>query len=83
MKTTVELPDDLLRTLKATAAQEGRSLKDVLIDLIRSALRANKAKPTKKAPLKPNDWPILPSKPAKPGKEITPDRLYEILYGGE
>ncbi len=79
MKTTVELPDDLLRTLKAKAANEGRSLKDVLVDMLRSALQSKK--PKAKAASKPNDWPIIETKKAKPGQEITPDRLYEILYG--
>lgn len=79
MKTTIELPDDLLRTLKAKAANEGRSLKDVLVDMLRAALRSSKPKP--KAATKPYDWPIIESRRAEPGEEITPDRLYEILYG--
>ena len=30
MKTTVELPDELMRTVKVLAAKEGRMLKDVM-----------------------------------------------------
>jgi hypothetical protein len=38
MKTTVELPADLLRRAKAEAALQGRSFKDLLIDAIREKL---------------------------------------------
>jgi hypothetical protein len=38
MKTTVELPADLLRQLKAEAALAGRSMKDLLVEAIRARL---------------------------------------------
>lgn len=38
MKTTIELPDDLFRTAKATAAREGRSLKELFTDALRDHL---------------------------------------------
>ncbi len=38
MKTTLDLPDDLMREVKIRAAQEGRKLKDLLAEAIRTGL---------------------------------------------
>jgi hypothetical protein len=38
MKTTIELPDELLREAKAAAARQGTSLKEVLTAALRSHL---------------------------------------------
>ncbi|MCL4203746.1 MAG: hypothetical protein KJ000_14695 [Pirellulaceae bacterium] len=38
MKTTLDLPSDLVQEIKLRAANEGRTLKDVAADLLRSAL---------------------------------------------
>jgi plasmid stability protein len=40
MKTTLDLPDDLMREVKIRAAQEGRKLKDLLAEVIRAGLDA-------------------------------------------
>jgi plasmid stability protein len=37
MRTTVDLPDDLLSEARARAAREGRSLSDVVGDAVRSS----------------------------------------------
>jgi hypothetical protein len=42
VKTTIEIPDELLRMAKATAAKEGRSLKEVLTVALRNHLRHTK-----------------------------------------
>lgn len=34
MRTTVELPDELLRELKSLAARRGRSMKEIVLDAI-------------------------------------------------
>jgi hypothetical protein len=53
VKTTVEIPDALFRQAKATAAQQGTSLKDFLTDAVRERLRkispANTDKPWMRA----------------------------------
>jgi len=41
VKTTIELPDPLLRRAKATAAQRGESLKDLFETALRSHLDAS------------------------------------------
>jgi plasmid stability protein len=38
MKTTLDLPDDLMRAVKIRAAESNRRLKDVVADALRSAL---------------------------------------------
>jgi hypothetical protein len=38
MKTTLDLPNDLVREVKLRAVNEGRNLKDVVADLIRRGL---------------------------------------------
>lgn len=40
MKTTLDLPDDLMREVKIRAAQQGKKLKDVMADTLRSGLGA-------------------------------------------
>ena len=40
MRTTFDLPDALMRNLKARAALEGRSLRDLTLELIERGLRA-------------------------------------------
>ena len=40
MRTTLDLPDELMRHLKARAALERRSLRDLALDLIERGLRA-------------------------------------------
>ncbi len=38
MKTTLDLPDDLMREMKIRAATQGKKLKDVMADTLRSGL---------------------------------------------
>lgn len=80
MKTTLELPDDLMREIKVRAAEEGRTIKDLLTELLRRAI--GPAKPKKKRILKYKDLPVRRGgKPAAPGKEMTPERVAQILWG--
>ena len=40
MKTTVDLPDELIKEIKLLAVDEGRKLKDVVAELLRQGLNA-------------------------------------------
>ena len=40
MRTTLDLPDELMRNLKARAALEGRSLRDLVLELVTRGLQA-------------------------------------------
>jgi hypothetical protein len=42
MKTTLELPDDLFRSAKIAAAQQGRSLKHLFTEALREKLKGPK-----------------------------------------
>ncbi|MCI0331689.1 MAG: hypothetical protein L0228_00510 [Planctomycetes bacterium] len=48
MKTTVEIPDALYRQIKARAALQGQTIKDFLVEAVRSKIASDKAKPKKK-----------------------------------
>ncbi len=43
MRTTIDLPDALLKHLKARAALEGRTLRDLVVDLVEKGLNAREA----------------------------------------
>ena len=78
MKTTLDLPDELMRAAKIRAATEGRRLKDVVADLMRSGLAqegAGAAKVRRKVRL-----PLVEcAHGASPATEMTPARLAELL----
>jgi hypothetical protein len=46
MKTTLDLPDDLMREVKIRAAQQGRKLKDLLAEAIRIGLETGSPQAT-------------------------------------
>jgi hypothetical protein len=59
LKTTVEIPDTLFRKAKATAAERGISLKDLLTDAVREHLQRSNdvsAKNGVSAPAPPPVW---------------------------
>jgi plasmid stability protein len=77
MKTTLDLPDDLMRAIKIRAAREDRKLKDLVAELLRRGMEqewpAPRARHRVKLPL------IRGGRPATPQDEITPERIHEIL----
>lgn len=52
MKTTVELPDDLFRAAKATAARQGRSLREFFTEALQEKLRDERLE----GPAPPPPW---------------------------
>jgi hypothetical protein len=81
VKTTVELPDDLMRDLKIKAAREDRKLKDVMAELLRQSLYVE-SKPQK--PLNRLTFPLFESThAAAPGMTLTPDELDALLLEEE
>ena len=78
MKTTLELPDELMRAVKIRAVNEGRRIKDVMAELIRRGLSevpepAGSAMTQVRVPL------IECAHSAGPDDEMTPERVADIL----
>jgi hypothetical protein len=73
MRTTVDIPDPLYRQLKARAATEGRSVKELILRGVHVELHRTPPKPRARIKL-----PIVPSK--KPGiLRIDNAGIYEIV----
>jgi plasmid stability protein len=85
MKTTLDLPDELVREIKVKAAREGRKLKDAVADLLRAGLAAGKAKATARAARKKNQrLPLVKCRhAATPATEMTPERIADVLLRQE
>ncbi len=84
MKTTLDLPDDLVRRLKLRALQDGRKLKDAVADILRAGLAAQKRQsPTDVAIVvkdRKTGLPVIQCRRAAPrGQELTPERVAEVL----
>jgi hypothetical protein len=82
MKTTVELPDDLVRAIKLRAVVEDKKLKDLIEELLRFGLRENgqgsqQARHRVKLPL------VEVAHEAVPGDEPTPERVAQFLIDEE
>lgn len=81
MKMTFELPADLARQLKVRAAEEGVKLKDLVAEACRQLLAFPNKKKTKASAHKPLPTFFKGGRPAKPGEELTPEKVDEILWG--
>ena len=67
MKTTLDLPDSLVRDIKLRAVLEGRKLKDVVADLLRAGLTPSSGKSGRqKGPALPKTLPLIQVRPAAP-----------------
>lgn len=82
MKTTIDLPDGLMRAVKMRAVRENRKLKDVVADLLTRGLAEATASPDR-----PNRRVRLPlvrcAHHARPEEEMTPERVAEVLLEDE
>lgn len=78
MKTTLDLPDELMRAVKNRAVEENRKLKDTIADLLRRGLAQEQGpQPEVRRRLK---LPLVEcAHEAGPGDEMTPERVAEAL----
>jgi hypothetical protein len=82
MKTTLDLPDELMREVKHRAVEENRRLKDTVAELLRIGLAQSLSEP--ELILEPGKLPLIRvGRKAKPGEELTPERMKEILLQEE
>jgi len=80
MKITVDLPADIVRQLQMRAAEKGIKLKDLITEACLTFLDQHSKQ--KKDKSKKLPFPIFKGgHPAKPGEELTPERVDEILWG--
>ena len=82
MKTTLDLPDDLVRAVKIRAVEENKKLKDTIAELLRRGLAQEQgpkagARRRLKLPL------VECAHEARPGEEMTPERVAEVLLDEE
>jgi plasmid stability protein len=74
-RTTIALEDDLLRQLKMRAAEEGRSLQDLVGDLLKHSLAEPLKEPYR---LRLQCWEAR----EQPGVDILDrDKLYDLMDG--
>lgn len=78
MKTTLDIPDDLLRKMKLLAVHEHRKFKDVAAEIFRRGL-ASQEKPARNT-LRRVKLPLIKCRhPAVPASEMTPEQVAEVL----
>jgi plasmid stability protein len=81
MKTTLDLPDDLMREVKIRAVKRNRKLKEEIADLLRRGLsqRASGRKLRHRV-----TFPIVEcAHEALPGEQMTPERVASVLVAEE
>lgn len=81
VKTTLELPDELMRTVKIRAVRENRKLKDMIAILLQRGLAQEEGAP------RVHERVQLPlvycAHPARPEEEMTPERVADVLHDEE
>ncbi|HRF78946.1 MAG TPA: hypothetical protein PL070_02560 [Flavobacteriales bacterium] len=80
MKMTFDLPADVAKRLRIKAAEEGLKLKDLIAEACRNFL--DQPKGGKKFKASKSPFPFFKGgHPAKPGEELTPEKVDGILWG--
>jgi plasmid stability protein len=81
-RTTLELPDDLMRAVRIRAVDEGRRLKEVVAELIRRGLDGEPGSAAR-APRRVELPLVMCAHPAGPDDELTPAAVAELLVAEE
>jgi hypothetical protein len=75
VRTTVDIPDPIYREIKARAAKQGRSVKELILQSVAKNLRTEA--PTEK-PRRKKKYPVLHAK--HPGSlKLGPEGVYEYI----
>lgn len=80
MKTTIDLPEELVREMKLRAAREGRKLRDVAAEVFRLGLAAPAPVPGVRHRVK---LPIIPSPAGSKPFALSGARLLELEQEAE
>lgn len=82
MRTTLDIPDDLMRAVKIRAAQQDSKLKDLIESLLRRALALGPAPVTSTSSRR--QLPLIEcAHQARPDQEMTPERVAAALLAEE
>ncbi|MDX6766742.1 MAG: hypothetical protein SFU85_08120 [Candidatus Methylacidiphilales bacterium] len=74
MKTSLEIPDELVREIKMLAAREGRKLKDVVADSLRQTLAQRPSDP------RPSLRDLKPFSVGQVHPILIDDRMDDLLH---
>ena len=82
MKTTLDLPDEIVRAVKIRAVEENKRLKDMVAELLKRGLAREPGGPARvrrrlKLPL------VQCAHAARPEEEMTPERVAKVLLEEE
>lgn len=78
----MELPNDLVREIKLQAVNDGRTLKEVIADLLRRGLGQDSEKAALAQPRRQNiSLPLFPSVPDAPAARMTVEHLVALEHG--
>lgn len=88
MKTTVDLPEDLLRRAKAEAALRGRRLRELVAEGLAMRLAVNDRAKSVTGVRKPlvrdfDELPLIRGKRGAPRLKVTPQRIHELEMEAE
>ena len=87
MKTTIDLPSDLVRKLKLRAIRENRHVKDLAADLLRAGLSVPVAPPRQAPKIKKHPttgFPVIQGNAAiKSPPSLTPEQIDDVLLQQE
>jgi hypothetical protein len=76
MRTTVDLPEELVLQVRKYAVRKNLTLKFAFGDLLRRALAADEETPEIRRRM---TFPIIKGRPAPPGQDLTPERIKDIF----
>jgi len=83
MKTTLDLPDDLMRGMKIRAATQGRKLKEVIADAIRDSLASKPETSIEAPPLiisrNANGFPYIKAVSGAKKPAVTEDEIQRLI----
>lgn len=79
MRTTVDLPDHLLRRVKARAAMDGTTLKELITRFVEQGLRRATSSPPASPERERSELPVARAATGRPLPDLTNKELYAIL----
>ena len=84
MKTTLDLPDDLVKEVKYRAVRDGKKLRETVAELLRRGLAAGPSQTKTARPIVGTDLqtglPIIESPPGAAITSMSADEIYALMH---